>query len=365
VSVLGVGPELDVTPGVLRDGDCYLTQYVGDVDNLVTYDYFEDAVSHLLDVTGLDRPPVVAHDAHPEFNTTDYASRLVQDGVAERAVEVQHHHAHAASVLAEHGRERAVALTLDGVGYGPDGTVWGGEVLDASRADYDRVAGLAPVPMPGGDLATRHPARLAAGLLYDADPDAVESTLERHAVAFPDGDEERDVVCQQVDTGVNTPHTSSAGRFLDAVSALLGACAERTYEGEPAMKLEALAAHGTPRQVDVPRATVEGRPVVDTPGLFGDLVDMVAADEPRQVVAATAQDAMARGLADLAVEAAHERGRQAVALSGGVAYNDSIARRIRERVTDTGLSFLGNERVPPGDGGVAYGQIAVAAARTQ
>jgi hydrogenase maturation protein HypF len=364
-SVLGVGPELDVIPGVLRDGDCYLTQYVGDVDNLETYDYFEDAVAHLLDVTGLDHPPVVARDAHPEFNTTDYATRLVRDGLAERAVEVQHHHAHAASVLAEHGRERAVALTLDGVGYGPDGTVWGGEVLDASRADYDRVGGLAPVLMPGGDRATRHPARLAAGLLHDADSDAVEPTLERHGVAFPGGDEERDIVCQQLDAGVNTPRTSSAGRFLDAVSALLGVCTERTYEGEPAMKLEALAARGTPRQVDVPRSTIDGRPVVDTPALFGDLVDTLADDAAPPDVAATAQDAMARGLADIAAEAARKRGHEAIALSGGVAYNDHVARRIRERVSEAGLTFLCNERVPPGDGGIAYGQVAVAAARLQ
>lgn len=364
-AVLGVGPELDVTPAVLHDGDAYLTQYVGDVDNLETVEYFEDAVTHLLDVTGLDHPPVVAHDAHPEFNTTDYAARVVEDGAAERAVGVQHHHAHAASVLAEHDRDRAIAVTLDGVGYGPDGTVWGGEVLDASRASYDRVGGLAPVPMPGGDRATRHPARLVAGLLYEADDETVETALERHDVRFPDGSEERDVVCQQLDADVNTPRTSSAGRFLDAVSALLGVCTERTYEGEPAMKLEALAARGTPRQVEVPLASEDGRPVVDTPALFGTLVDRLADGTPRRNVAATAQDALARGVADLAVDAARTRGREAVALSGGVAYNDHVARRVGERVTAAGLALLGNEQVPAGDGGVAFGQLAVAAARDE
>ena len=120
-----------MTAAVLEGGDCYLTQYVGDVDDLETFGFLEDAVDRLLEVTGIDAPSVVAHDAHPAFNTTDYAGRLVEEGTAERAVAVQHHHAHAASVLAEHDRERAVALTLDGVGYGPDGTVWGGEVLDA------------------------------------------------------------------------------------------------------------------------------------------------------------------------------------------------------------------------------------------
>ena len=360
--VLGVGPELDVAAAVLEDGDCYLTQYVGDVGDLETLAFLEDATDRLLEVTGIDTPSVVAHDAHPDFNTTRYATRLVEEGAAERTVAVQHHHAHAASVLAEHGRERAIALTLDGVGYGPDDTVWGGEVLDASRADYERVGGLAPVPMPGGDRATRHPARLAAGLLYAADR-PLETALEHHGVTFPNGDEERDLVVQQLDAGVNTPDTSSAGRFLDAVAALVGACSERTYEGEPAMKLEALAAEGSALDVGVPRATADGRPVVDTPRLFADLVDATAEGAAGRDVAATAQEALASGLTALAVEAARDRGRETVALSGGVAYNDHVARRIREQVEAADLEFLGNRRVPPGDGGVAYGQVAVAARR--
>lgn len=364
-AVLGVGPELDVTPGVLRDGDAYLVQYIGDVDTLETFEYFERAIDHLHDVSGIDHPPVVAHDAHPEFNTTDYARRLVREGVAERAVAVQHHHAHAASVLAEHDRDRAVALTLDGVGYGPDGTVWGGEILDASRAESERVGGLARVPMPGGDQATRHPGRLAAGLLHAADARRVAESLARHDVQFPGGADERDVVCQQLDADVNTPRTSSAGRFLDAVSALLGVCTERTYEGEPAMKLEALAARGTPRAVDVPRASVDGRPVVDTPALFGTLVDLLTDGTPRPDVAATAQATMARGLADLAVDAADELGQDTIVLSGGVAYNDHVACEIRQTVTAAGRSLLGNEQVPAGDGGVAYGQLAAAAARLE
>ncbi len=361
-AVLGVGPELDVTAGVLHNGDCYLSQYVGDIDNLETLSYFENAVDGLLDVTGIALPPVVAHDAHPDFNTTEYARRLVEEGRVERAVAVQHHHAHAASVLAEHGHKRAIALTLDGVGYGPDGTVWGGEVLDASLSAFGRIGGLAPVPMAGGDRATEHPARMAAGLLHATDRPVAE-TLERHGVHFPDGDEERSLVVQQLQTSLHTPETTSAGRFLDAVSALLGICTERSYEGEPAMKLEAVAARGDPLPLDVPTTTVDDRPVVDTPRLFGSLADRLTDGQATADVAATAQDALARGLADLAVEAALGRVVDAVALTGGVAYNDHVARRIRERVTDAGLSFLGNERVPPGDGGIAYGQVAVAAAR--
>jgi hydrogenase maturation protein HypF len=362
--VLALGPELDVTPAVLAGGGCYLTQYVGDVDDLSTFDYLRDAVDHLLSVTGLDRPAVVAHDAHPEFRTTEHARRLERETGLER-VAVQHHHAHAASVLAEHDRDAAIAVTVDGIGYGPDGTVWGGEVLDATRADYERVAGLAPMAMPGGDRATRFPGRMLAGGLFahpDHDADSVRKALVAHDVPFP-SDEERDLVTQQLDSGVNTPDATSAGRFLDAVSALLGVCGERTYEGEPAMRLEAVAARGTPLDLDTPRTTVDGRPALDTPALLVDLAERQAEGADRSDLAATAQAALAHGLGDLAVAAAECRERDAVALSGGVAYNEQVATILRKRVGGAGLTFLGNEQVPPGDGGVAYGQAAVAAAR--
>jgi hydrogenase maturation protein HypF len=186
--------------------------------------------------------------------------------------------------------------------------------------------------------------------------------LRAHDVPFPSA-EERDLVCQQLDSGVNTPETTSAGRFLDAVSALLGICSERTYEGEPAMRLEAVAADGTPLDIDPPRTTVDGRPALDMPRFLVELADRRADGAARADLAATTQEALALGLGDLAVAAADRRGRDAVALSGGVAYNEHIACRLRERVADAGLAFLANEQVPQGDGGVAYGQAAVAAAR--
>jgi hydrogenase maturation protein HypF len=363
ISALAVGAELDVTAGILHEQECYYTQYIGDVDTLDTLAYLKNAVQRLLDVTGTERPSVVVHDTHPAFNTTDYANQLVDNGTATRAVPVQHHHAHAASVLAEHDCSRALSLTLDGVGYGPDGTVWGGELLDATRTGFERVGGLAPVPMPGGDKATKHPARLAAGVAYAVDPDRVETMLERHEVKFPGGNKERDVVLQQLEAGVNTPQTSSAGRFLDAVAALLGICTRRTYEGEPAMKLEAVAARGSPHSLSIPTATIDDRSVVDTPKLFFELSKLRSDGVPVSDVAATAQETVAQELADLAIKEAEGRECKTVSLSGGVAYNEHIASRIRQRVTDAGLVFISNERVPPGDGGIAYGQLAVAAAR--
>ncbi|MDG5761569.1 carbamoyltransferase HypF [Natronococcus sp. A-GB1] len=361
--ILGTGADRDAIAGVSHAGDCYLTQHLGDLDDAASRAAFEHAIEHLLEVTGLESPPLVAHDAHPAFETTEYARRLVTDGPAQRRVAVYHHHAHAASVLAEHGRERAVALTLDGLGYGPDGTLWGGEVLDVSPAEFERVGGLAPVPMPGGDRATRYPARMAAALWFADDPDRVGSRLERHGVALPEDGTTHDDVIRQLECGENVPLTSSTGRVLDAVAALLGVCSERRYEGEPAMRLEALATDGQPVALDVSTVRTDGRPVIDTPALFAELASLLEADYSRAVVAATAQDALARGLAALAVDVARERNRTTVALTGGVAYNDRIATRIRQRVTDAGCELVTNERVPAGDGGIAYGQVAVAAAQ--
>jgi hydrogenase maturation protein HypF len=363
-SALAVGAELDVTAGILEKQECYYTQYIGDVDTLNTLAYLKDAIQRLLDVTGLEWPSVVVHDLHPAFNTTDYATELADNGTVTRAISVQHHHAHAASVLAEHDCNRALSLTLDGVGYGPDGTVWGGELLDATRAGFERVGGLAPVPMPGGDKATTHPARLTAGTLYAADPDRVEATLKRHAVRFPGGDRERDLVIQQLKADVNTPQTSSAGRFLDAVAALLGVCTRRTYEGEPAMKLEAVAARGSSHSLSASISSLNGRSVINTPQLFAELARLRSDGVSVPDTAATAQETLARTLADLAIKEAEARNCETVSLSGGVAYNEHIASRIRDRVSSAGLSFITNRRVPPGDGGIAYGQLAVAAAQS-
>jgi hydrogenase maturation protein HypF len=362
--VLALGPERDVTAAVLSGEECYLTQHIGTVTDPETFEFLQAAVDHLHELTGKQRPPVLAHDAHPAFRTTEYAADRLEHGAADRTVAVQHHHAHAASLLMEHDCSRAVCIAADGVGYGPDGTVWGGEVLDATLADADRAAGLAPVPMPGGDRATEFPVRSLVGLLYDRDGVDVRSVVNDLDWSAPNADELR-VVERQIEADVNTPVTTSAGRFLDAVAALGDICHERTYEGEPAMRLEATATDGTPRDVDVPYTTTDGRPIVDTPRAAELLVGLWREGTDAADLAATAQRILADGLAELALDAADERGVDAVGFTGGVAYNEAISRHVRERVRAADLVYLENEAVPPGDGGIAYGQAGVAAARVR
>ncbi|MFT4923818.1 MAG: hydrogenase maturation protein HypF, partial [Haloarculaceae archaeon] len=352
--VLALGPEQDVTVAIADRDRVVLSQHVGDVDGPATLDFLRTAGDHLATLTGTD-PAVVACDRHPDFLTTGEARQVAEEGLA-GPVEVQHHHAHAVGLCAEHGVERAIVVTADGTGYGPDGSVWGGEVLDATLADFERVGGLDTFALPGGETAIEYPARTLASLLDD--PERVDDRLV--ATGAVDSRDDAALVRQQASQGLNTPATTSAGRFLDAVAALVGACDRRRYEGEPAQRLEALASQGTVRELDVPEATRDGNPVVDVQALAAslDALDGSPAD-----VAATAQDALARGLGTVAIRAARERGVETVGLTGGVAYNDAISRRLREGIESAGLRFLAPDRVPPGDGGIAYGQAVVASAR--
>ncbi|WP_158855064.1 carbamoyltransferase HypF [Halorhabdus sp. CUG00001] len=355
--VLALGAEFDATVALTQGGDVIPSQYVGDVDNPETVEYLRETVAHLRDLLGTD-PDVVACDAHPDFLTTREAKAYVDDEGLAGPIRVQHHHAHAASLLAEHERDRAVVIAADGTGYGPDGSIWGGEVLDATLTDYERAGGLSTFELPGGTAAIERPARILASLLED-DERIDELLVERDGV-----DSERDAttVRQQLEQGVNTPTTSSAGRLLDAVSALLGVCTERSYEGQPAMKLEATGVEGDVLDYDIPYVSRDGDRVLDSSQLLCDLAAMTG-DHTTADLAATAQWALAQGLAEVAVEVAESRGVETVGFTGGVAYNDAITRTVRERVREAGLEWLGHDRVPPGDGGIAYGQVVVAATR--
>ena len=355
-AVLALGSEFDVTVAITQGDGVILSQYVGDVDGPETLAYLRTTVDHLTSLVGVT-PELVACDRHPGFLTTDLAEEYAADRDLELA-RVQHHHAHAAGLLAEHGRKRAVVIAADGTGYGPDGSVWGGEVLDARLADSKRVGGLGAFGLPGGEAAVREPTRILATLLDD--PDRIDDLLvARGAVGNA---EEARIVREQTEGGVNTPTTTSAGRFLDAVSALLDVAPRRRYEGEPAMCLEAAATGGTPLEYEVPYARRDGDRVIAVDELMRDL-EAFTGDEPTADLAATAQATLAEGLGEIAIEAAGVGEHDAVGFTGGVAYNEAISRIIRDRVEAAGLTFLEHRDVPAGDGGIAYGQVVATDAR--
>jgi hydrogenase maturation protein HypF len=268
---------------------------------------------------------------------------------------VQHHHAHVAALMMEHAVDELVGVTCDGYGYGVDGGAWGGEILLCTRESpgFKRLGHLEKQPLLGGDVATRYPLRIAAGIL--SKKANVEPWLLGQSGHLPYGETEAKLILQQLQKGVGVTGTTSCGRVLDAVAAVLGVCFERTYEGEPAMKLESAAVKG--KDALNMKTIIEGG-VLDTTQMLHAVFENLG-KAPVADLAYSAHAYLARGLATLAVEKALEHGVKAVGFSGGAASNQILAKIMRGTVESAGLQFLVHEAVPPGDGGVSFGQAVV------
>lgn len=361
--VVALGAELNVATSVLLGKKCFLTQHIGDVSKIETLEYLREATENLLRLLRVEKIDGVACDLHPQYATTKEAEEMAEEmGVP--LVKVQHHHAHLSSLMAEHGVDEAVGIVADGAGYGSNGRIWGGEVMVVEGWKFRRTGSLIDLPMPGGDLATTFPARMVAGALWGVlERVELERALMKISEGFPRGALELRAVLRQLETGVNVFMTSSCGRVLDAISCLLGVCHKRTYEGEPAMKLEALGNRGDPKAAEIhPELRSEkGIEVVDTRMLFLQILEALKRRVPKQDIAAGAQWAIADGLAQVAVATAKREGIKAIGVSGGVFYNDLMTKTVRKRVTSEGLRFLMHKEVPPGDGGISLGQAFVAA----
>ncbi len=363
--VLGVGGHLKVALALGLGDEVIGGPHVGDLDTPQAFDAFTAAVRDLLALYDV-RPDVIAHDLHPDYASTRWLESL--EGASEpwaRALAavprfaVQHHHAHLASCLAEHGvEEPTLAATWDGTGYGADGTIWGGEILFGDAVGFERVAALSGFRLPGGDAASRAPWRSAAGVLFAVrGPAGLE---DPSLAAIPAAD--RAVVARMLATGTNAPEASSAGRLFDAVAALLGLRTRCSYEGQAAMELEALATTAGPGHGAYPlpvRAGVAAPLRLDLAPLVGALLaDRRRGTDPA-IMAARFHDALAEALVTLA----RARSARRLALSGGCFQNLRLLEATRTRCAAAGIEALVHRRVPPGDGGISLGQVAVAAAR--
>ena len=350
--VLGLGGELNNTACILNSNRAFLSQHVGDVENVETRSFLWEAAQRMIRLTN-SKIDAVACDLHPKFATTALAERLAHTGDWE-LFKVQHHHAHAAALMAEHDLDELVAVCCDGYGYGLDGEAWGGEVLlcTGQKGGFKRVAHLEKHPLVGGDAATRYPLRTAAGTLR-GEPQLAEWLMQnsRH---FPYGEKEVQIILDQLEEGRDLVQTSSCGRVLDAVAAVLGVCYERTYEGEPSMKLESAAING--KDVLALKPKVAGN-VLETTGMVREIFENRSRHH-LQDLAYSAHVYVADGLAELAVKAAEENSVGAVGFSGGAACNQILAFAMRKAVKRAGLRFLVHESVPPGDGGLSFGQAA-------
>lgn len=347
-TILGVGPELNANITIYRDGFATTSPHIGNVRNPGTFAYLKETIATIGGLLGAEYD-IIAHDAHPQFLSTRYARELAEAGDA-TLVPVQHHRAHIAAATAD----SCIGITIDGVGYGDDGTAWGGEVFAGQVPDYERAAHLEVVPMPGGDLATTYPERMLFGILPGAE--VQDLLLSRGWTEM-----ELAVLETQLAKSLNVAKTSSTGRVLDAVSGLLGICREKTYDGEPAMKLESAAAIGRPQPWDLAYTRDGAREVLSTRLLckqaLREYLSRGGAEEGRiSDIAASFQYNLARGIAGLAIHAARDRDYQLVVLSGGVAYNRMIRETIACEVQQAGLDMLINAEYPLGDGCISFGQ---------
>jgi hydrogenase maturation protein HypF len=333
--VVAVGAELKSTFCAARGGEAFLSPHLGDLTGEDAYAAFRGDLILYLDMLGVE-PAAVACDLHPDYLSTRWA---VEQGLP--VVEVQHHHAHAAACLAEHGEAGpALAIVLDGTGYGTDGTIWGGEVLRCDLESFERVAHLEPVPLPGGEAAVRAPWRVAAAY------------LERAGLPVPWEDWE--LVRQSL--VVNAPLSSGAGRLFDAVSALLGVRERVSYEGQAAIELEHLAADTR----SVPYACRIDTGVIRGADLVAAAHDDLRAGRDRSEIAAAFHEGVADAFAGACLEAGDSG---TVVLSGGCLQNLRLLESLRKGLESSGFRVLSHRVVPPNDAGVSYGQTAVAAAR--
>ncbi|MDY0293506.1 MAG: carbamoyltransferase HypF [Candidatus Methanomethylophilaceae archaeon] len=336
-SAVGIGAQENLTASVAAGGRMYSTQHIGNGESPGVAEYLEEATRSLMAMTGC-QPSAVAMDLHPGYINRGFGRALSEEWGCD-LVEVQHHWAHAASLLLENSAEEAVVLSLDGTGYGPDGNAWGGEVLRSDLASYDRVAHLQYIPLLGSDRALHDIRRLKFAV------DCMNGTENR------DFDDSSAAVLRKL-MGKSVM-TSSMGRLLDTLAYALGVCDRRTYDGEPAMKMEPLLARG--ENVDG-FGTYTERGQIMTAHLF----ERIDGGCRREDAAYSVVRAVIDEMVESARVAAESEGIRRLGITGGVSYNRPICRMFSESAKRTGLELIFHKSIPNGDGGISVGQAAVA-----
>ena len=375
--VLACGPQQKATIALTREDAngkavCFVSQHIGDVENGETFDAWNAARTRLEDLFDLV-PAALACDLHPSYLSSQWAREQVRERNLP-LIEVQHHHAHIASVMAEAiaaGQfapdARVLGIAFDGTGAGTDGTIWGGEFLVAGLADFERAAHLRTWALPGGAASVRDARRNAFALLSEL------GLLEHPGAAGLLGsldEQTRSITATMIERNINSPHTSSMGRLFDAAAAVLGICGQATYEGEPAIELEAAAWRALAGEIASSTDSLagastpaDGSPILDSQPLFEALLSGIDAGAPADRLALGFHIAIARASARIASEICAREGIDTVALSGGVFMNRLLLQLLTRELKGAGLAVLAPHTVPVNDGCIAYGQAAIARAR--
>ncbi|MBM4249718.1 MAG: carbamoyltransferase HypF [Euryarchaeota archaeon] len=360
--ILAMGAERNVNSAISKDGKLYASQYIGNTTRYNVGLFQDHATRYLMRLLGIPKVEKVVVDLHPQYSTRRLGTQMAQEFGA-RVVEVQHHWAHAASLMLDNGLgagERIMCLSVDGAGFGTDGTVWGGEVLLAGYGGFERAGTLEDFPLIGGDAAVKDPPRLVLALLEQAGVDWRE--WELHGLI---GDEKAALLEKMAPTAVRT---SSLGRVLDALACYLGVGTGRTYDGEPAMRLERHIAigeplcqfvHGEPRHEGK-----RGARVVEVAPLFRRLHEHArkagSNEKAKADLARSFVECLVRQMVDIAADRAEAEGIRRIGLTGGVSYNLPFCEIAIRRIEERGLEPLLHDRIPSGDGGISAGQNVIA-----
>ena len=365
--LLACGGHLKNTFCLGKGRQAFISQHIGDLENLETLTSFREGIEHFQRLFDI-HPEVVAYDLHPEYLATKYAL----DTNIPQKIGVQHHHAHIASVLAEHGlHEPVIGIAADGTGYGTDGAVWGCEIMKADLLGFERLAHLDYMPLPGGEQAVHQPWRMAAVNLAQTYGNAF-SDLDIPFVQQLDYSKWR-VLAQMIAQHINCPPTSSLGRLFDAVAALIGLRSTVLYEGQAAIELEMLARQQEgsiyKKPADLYPFTIKKRDqmpaILDVSPMFRAIVRHIQQGVSTSHIAHRFHHSIAELLATACFSAREQTGLHVVALSGGVFQNQLLLTQLVQRLEEMAFQVYINRRVPPNDGGISLGQIAVAAAHMQ
>jgi len=353
-SILAVGAELKNTVCLTRGSEAFLSQHIGDLENLETLHSFEHAITHLERILEI-KPECIAHDLHPDYLSTQWA--MSQDCAPRLGV--QHHHAHIASVMAEQKLEGPVlGLAMDGTGYGTDGTVWGGEILLVEADQFKRLGHFRTMPLPGGAKAIKEPWRMALSCLWSLDPEHLHEEFKDFLDRWTK--EKVGIVIQMLERNVNTPLTSSCGRVFDAVSCLAGLRDTINYEGQAAIELEQAMEEDTGRYDG--RAFKElGKWILDPLPMIKQLVGDLRTGVSPGIVSARFHNGVVSLLSEVARLTSEETGLKRIALSGGVFQNAYLFENVVSALTERGFEVYSHVEVPANDACIALGQAYVAA----
>lgn len=359
--VLACGAELKNTFCLTKENYAFLSQHIGDLENLETLNSFESGIEHFKRLFRIS-PEVVAYDLHPEYLSTKYALQLKHSlGKKMKFIAVQHHHAHIASCLAENGlEEKVIGVAFDGTGYGEDGKIWGGEFLVCDFQHFKRLAHLKYVVLPGGEAAIRKPYRMALSYLSH-----LPASLTKGLSFFDRLDPgELAIVKREIEGRINSPLTSSSGRLFDAVSSLLGVCDVNTYEGQAAIELEMIADESIEEGYHWPLPKGRFPLVIDQAPIFSNIIRDLKAGLPVSIISAKFHNALAEMISGVCDIIREREGINKVALSGGVFQNIYLLKRTLSQLRKKGFEPYIHHQVPSNDGGISLGQAVIASAKT-